>query len=308
MQQGRTRVGMLVLGAFCAVLLAPGLPAADAGSAPLLWQVRKADAQNAAVFLFAAVAVPNTTFLSFDPAVRGAFDASERLVLPNDSTRRRPGKTIALLLRKGALPEGDSLQQRLPPELYERFIARARASGVGVRRVSRVFPWFAALVLRTADLERNAYVDENEFFYYFDGLARGYKETRMLSTGAEAFDRANSMSPEVQIGVVELAIAGSEAAGEILPASHAAWLAGDVQALETALFSIPRDRPEFLPVLEHTLFAENERLAGDVEELLAEGDASFLVLPAHNLVGDRGLLARLRERGFVVERRGSGGS
>jgi uncharacterized protein YbaP (TraB family) len=163
-------------------------------------------------------------------------------------------------------------------------------------------------VLRNADLDRHAYVDENEFFYYFDGMARGYKEIRMLSTGDEAFDRANAMSPEVQVGVVELALAGSEVAPEALPAAYAAWQAGDADALEAVLFAVLRERPELLPTYEQTLFADNARLTDDIEELLAEGQVSFMVLNAHHLLGERGILALLRERGYVVERQRGGGS
>jgi len=308
MQQARMGVASLVLLALSAVVLAPRALAAEAGAVSLLWQVRATDAEDSSVFLFAAVAVPNTTFLRFDAAVGAAYDASQRLVLPNDSTRSKPGKTIGRLLRKGALPEGEGLQERLPPELYQRLLTRAKEAGVAPRRVARLVPWFAALVLRNADLDRYEYVDENEFFYYFDGMARGYKEIRMLSTGDEAFDRANAMSPEVQTGVVELALLGSEVAPEALPAAHAAWQAGDADALEAVLFAVLRERPEFLPTYEQTLFAGNARLAGQVEELLAEGQASFMVLNAHHLLGERGIPALLRERGYLVERQRGDGS
>ncbi len=94
---------------------------------------------------------------------------------------------------------------------------------------------------------------------------------------------------------------------EALPAAYAAWRAGDADTLEDVLFLALRERPEFQQTYEHTLFADNARLAGHVEELIEQGDASFMVLPAFHLLGDRGMLALLRERGYAVERQGGAG-
>ena len=287
------------------LLLAPALAVGCQGQDSLpLWQVRDPNSDATRVHILATVALPQDEQLRLDPAVLAAFEASQRLVLPNSAAL---SKQNALIGWKAHLAEGDNLSNWLSPDRFAGYVDAVVSAGFAPTHADVTAPWFASTQVRRADLKRMGFAPEREFEVYFAHLAgeRGEpKEILALEESATSYDRAAALSRDVQAQVMQRALFDSQRAETELPRAADAWRRGDVGALDDLLRATDRAHPELDESRTLTLERENERLADGVAKLLAEPGPhqDFLVADARNLLGPSGVLERLRERGFEVSR------
>jgi uncharacterized protein YbaP (TraB family) len=276
------------LASLVAAVFAPLLLAATA-DAHLLWRVSDPARPDSRAFVLATVALSQQDQLAFDPSVIEAFEASQRLVLPNSAVL---SKQNALIGWKAHLTEGDNLRNWLSLELMTRYVEAVGLAGYPATFADVTAPWFAARMVRRADLERNGFAREREFEVYFTHLAQERAEPieiLPLEDSATSYDRAAALSPEAQTELMARALEDSARASANLPAAAMAWKRGDLGGLDA--------------VLRDTDAQENQLLADALERLVAEPGAhsDFLPVDARFLLGENGVLRELRARGLNVE-------
>jgi uncharacterized protein YbaP (TraB family) len=267
------------------------------------WRITDPARPDAALYALATVALSQQETLRFDSAVMHAFEQSQRLVLPNSAAL---SKQLALLGAKAHLAEGDHLAKWLPPALHAGYVEAIGRGGFGPTIGDVTAPWFAARVVRLADLKHTGFEHESELETYFAHLAaeRGEpKQILPLEESAQSYDRAAALSREIQVQLVQRALFGSERVESDLPAAAAAWKRGDAAALDAILRETDRAHPELAESRRLTLERENERLADGAARLLAEpgSHSDFLLAESGNLLGPGGVLERLGRRGLNVE-------
>ncbi len=267
----------------------------------LLWRISSPARPEARVDVLATVAFSQQDRLAFQPEVLAAFQTGGRLVLPNDAALSPQN---ALIGWKAHLAEGDNLRNWLPPGVMARYVEAVGLAGYPPTFADVTAPWFAARMVRRADLERTGFAPEREFEVYFAHLAeeRGVPiEVLPLEESATGYDRAAAIPRPVQVKLMEQALAESRTAAQDLPAALAAWKRGDARALAVAFPAVAA------PEVARIAAAENERLADGIARLLAEPGAhrDLLLADARSLLGDDGLLEKLAARGLRVEAIGS---
>jgi uncharacterized protein YbaP (TraB family) len=151
--------------------------------------------------------------------------------------------------------------------------------------------WAAALLLGNAvrESETGNGVDR-------DLLDEG-KPVEALETFATQFARFDRLSEAEQRQL--LAAVARDAARKDAEAQAAAWLTGDLTALETRL---GRDlAPQ--PALRKALVAErNDYFTARIVETIEERRRPFVAVGAGHMLGPEGLPAQLAERGYTVRR------
>jgi uncharacterized protein YbaP (TraB family) len=286
-----------------ALLLASPGPALAQPDAPLAFTVRAAEREQPRVHLLASVAVPDTTRLGLSAEILAALRGSSRVVLRNDATRK---KQNALLGEHGHLPEGELLGNWVGTPLLQRYARAIEAGDFPPGTGDVAMPWLAARVVRQSDLRRTHYAPEDEYELYVAALAldgRPRIEVEWLEAASEGYARLAALPRELQTALFEAVLLASERADQDIPALYAAVEAGDPAETARIAEAVLSARPDWLPLFEQTRFADNRRLAEAVATRLGPdvvGD-SFFPLPAVSLVGVRGVVSLLRERGYIVE-------
>ncbi len=281
---------------------AEAAPAAETEAALPLWRVREAGADGASLYVLATVALGEDERLRFDPAVLDAFEQAGRLVLPDNAAL---SKQNALIGWKAHLAEGDVLSNWLPEEVFSGYVEAVGRAGFPPTYANVTAPWFAARMVRAADLRRTGFTPEREFEVFFAHLAeeRGDpKPILPLEESATSYDRAAALSKPIQVEIMQRALADSARADSDLPAAAAAWKAGDLPALDGILRRSDREHPEWAESRSRTTTFESARLADGVRRLLAEPGphTDFLLAESRYVIGTGGLLARLRQAGLQV--------
>jgi uncharacterized protein YbaP (TraB family) len=278
-----------------------------AGRPLLLWQVDARGGAGGTAYVLGSIHMGPAQGLDLDPRIEEAFRGSDALVVEVDTTKLDPLDMARALLDRGALPAGETLQDRIAPETWQQLEKTLDELGVAPVTMSVFEPWVVAIHLVSLQFSAQGYDSEGGVDQYFLDEAAGQKEIVSLETLDFQLSLFDELSPELQELLLEDALAGQAAIDSESRAMLDAWQRGDAEALEAMIFSTLRERPEFAPLYQVTYFDRNRRMADALEGMLATPRTWFVVVGAGHVVGERGIVALLAERGHGV-RRLSGGS
>ncbi len=270
----------------------------DPTGSSMLWRVRHPEYSDAApVHLLASHPLAKHRRLRFDASVMEAFAAADELVLGNTSVQ--PGQ-VGRLGRAGSLPKGERLADRISPELHARIGEALDALGIASADWQRRMPWYAAVSLDARHRRATDFANARELAIYFHHLAtvsNPPKRIRHLERSEVTYVRLAARSGEDQVAMLGVALDALEAGPAALSQSETAWLAGDVEALQAAW------RDAAVAGLEALTSGDDpERLARVILASVESNDSkAFFVAHARAVMGEAGVLDRLRAAGMRVE-------
>lgn len=268
----------------------------NAHAEPAMWSV--AGAKNT-VYLFGSVHLLPEGGFSIDGKLAGAYRDAEQVCFEVDTSRLDEATTTTITLGRAIDPQGRNLFQLLGPAA-DRARTAAAAADIDIAPFAPFEPWFAGLTISVIALKQHGYDVEHGVEQVIEASAgRDGKARCGLETLDDQLGMLDGMPADLQEKLLMQSLEEAGDIDEVIRPLLAAWRAGDERAL---LQSLDADFAGYPELAEQLIFARNERWAGQVSDLLEETDDVLLVVGALHLVGDRGLPALLRKRGFQVRR------
>jgi uncharacterized protein YbaP (TraB family) len=269
-------------------------PIAPAHAAAPVWSVK---GKHNTVYLLGSV-----HFLSASEKLPAAADAAyaeaESLLMEIDLDDLDPREMQQLTLELGLLPDNQTLETHLGPEVYPKVAAHARELGVDPALLNRFRPWFAALTLvqlhlMKMGLDPSAGVEQR----LAARAAADAKPIEGLETIREQLTLLASLPDEQQREFLLYSVEDAERATREIDALIDAWRRGDAQAL-AKLLSHGFDQ---FPDLYRPLTVErNRKWLSDLTDLLDDRDDYLVVVGTLHLVGDDSVVELLRGKGYKV--------
>ncbi|MBJ6984113.1 TraB/GumN family protein [Luteimonas sp. MC1750] len=286
----------------------PVLPAAaTAPPVPLLWKV--SDADNSLYLLGSFhLLLPGDYPLSRD--VDMAFADAEKLVFEM-APEEMASPQLGLQMAQAAMrTDGSTLDQQLGPELAAKLASWGRdnaaqlaATGMTVEVLQRFEPWFVGMMVTISQMMGIGFDPALGLDAHMGGLAhQAQKPATGLETGAQQIAFLDGMDDGEQLQMLEQALDQAEAGADQTLALHAAWRAGDVEAiLAGTVAELRRDFPELYRAIN---VERNDAWLPKLEARLHEDgeDDTLVVVGAMHLLGDDGVVEKLRAKGYAVER------
>jgi uncharacterized protein YbaP (TraB family) len=281
-------------------LLAALLAHAQKGSTPLLFEVRSA---TNTVYLLGTVHVGSRQMYPMSSAVEEAFARSRVLALEIDPNDRE----AALAALQGSLYRPpDNLRNHISPELLAELQEVLPRIGLPIEYAQTMKPPLLAITLAMMEIARLGY---DPAMGVESHLAARAKERGMplvqLESAEEQMRLFDLLSEPTQAAVLAQAlhsIARDEMAGE-LDELLAAWSQGDAKRLLEVIERENADLPTGMgEELREALYTRRNRgMAAKVEAMLAGEVPHFVAVGAGHLLGEDGVVALLRARGFTVK-------
>jgi uncharacterized protein YbaP (TraB family) len=191
---------------------------------------------------------------------------------------------------------------RLPAALTRRLRAQAVKVCTPWDGLSTMPPMLIATVLTLRDAAWEGLFAEYASEMVLAGYAKGAgKSIDVLETTAIQRAALTGGHAAEQLAAVEDALGGLErgATRREVVAIAEAWAGGDLETLRRTLLGVsPADQDG----LERLVTARNPGMAARVEALHADGRRPFVAAGILHMIGETGLPALLRARGFTVER------
>ena len=267
----------------------------------IFWRV---SSQTATVYLLGSIHVGKESFYPLAQVVEGAFEKAEKLVVEIEMTPETEAAAAMKLLRVGRLPAGDTLTKHLDEASHQLYLQRMKEVGLPAAGFESFRPWFAALTLTVMQLQKLGYSPDQ-------GIDRHYMERAQakgtpivaLETVDEQVGLFTGLSEEVQLLMLKETLAELGKLGEMLGGMLEAWKRGDDAHLEKLLME-EMHKPEYRALFQKLFLDRNVRMAEKIAGFLKDRGTYFVVVGAGHLVGKKGIVDILRERGFQPDRPG----
>jgi uncharacterized protein len=278
-------------------LLAVGLfGCLTAQAASPVWAIRGA---HNTVYLAGSVHLLPTAQATLPAGLLRAYANSSRLVMEIDLGRLDQQQLAEWILEHGQLPPGTTLPAVIGAERYGELTHAAGDFGLPQQALENQAPWVIALELTDLEYMKLGYDPEQGVEEqlvqraHADGKATGGLETVDAELGSLA-----GLSQADQVRMLDQTLKELREPPSELEDIVSAWRSGDAPHLAKLLADEYRE----FPGLYRPLVTERNLLwLPQIEQMLAAGDNSLVVVGALHLVGDGGLLELLRRDGYKPE-------
>ncbi|WP_051414674.1 TraB/GumN family protein [Pseudoxanthomonas suwonensis] len=281
------------------LLLAGAAPAHAGPPVPLLWKV--SDADNA-VYLLGSFHLLSAEDYPLSPEVDAAFADAESLLFELAPGEAGSPELAARLAQAGTRSGPGSLREDLGPELWARLERYARANQMSLEGLARFEPWFIGLSIGMVEMGRSGLDPELGLDRHLMGAAaRAGKPAAGLERAEQQLAVLAGMALEEQKQLLAEALdeAGKPSQSREL---YKAWRAGDAQRLwqEMAV----EMRRQYPALYRRINIERNDAWVPQLEARLAlgEGEDTLAVVGALHLLGEDGVVEKLRAKGYRVER------
>jgi uncharacterized protein len=278
-----------------AMFACASLSAAPALAQPPVWIVH---GPHATVVLFGSVHLL-APGVDWEPAaLKAALAKADDLwfEIPIDPSSGLAAQQYAI--KRGLLPEGQTLSALLTPDDRARLANAAKSCGLSPALLDRLRPWYADLALSVASYKLGK-AEADTGVEQVLSAANPAIPRQAFETAIEQIGFLADVPEKDQIDSLRETMNEVKTGPAVYKRLVDAWLAGDVKALrKEALEPMMKQAPGEYRAL---VVDRNRRWIARIEQRLAGQGEAVMVVGAGHLVGPDGVPALLRRDGFRVD-------
>ncbi len=294
-------IGRLVRSTIAAALacLAMATGALPAAAQPAFWVIKDADST---IYLLGTIHVlkPDTAWRGpkLDTAMKEAQELW--LELPTTDPATMQSDMLKIVQKHGLAPQLP-LSKDLTPEEIKTLDEAAALAGLSASQLNVYRPWFAALTISNATIERAGYDSSSGVDRKVEAIF-GAREIapKGLETIEEQMGVFTGMARKQELAFLRETLEEYKNASVELDQMVARWASGDVDNLEKLLVEEMKDKN--LDIYKVLIVDRNASWAGKIAELITGKGTIFIAVGAMHLIGPDSVLAMLKARGIEAER------
>jgi uncharacterized protein len=280
--------------------LASAAPAAAQQAAPRNILYRAEGPGGATVYLLGSIHLLSADAYPLAGPVEAAYADAERVYFEvnlDSLVARAPSIMNIAMLR-----DGSTLRDLIPAELYDRVQAAAQpyaAQGLGMSVLDRFEPWMVAMLFTQLEWARAGLQAQYGLDTHFEGRAQqDGKPMGAFESVDFQLGLMDGFTAEQQVEFLRQTLDDLPGTAKTMEGMVAAWRAGDAAAIDSLMNGSMGEYPELYARM---LTDRNTAWVPQIEQLLRGTDDVLVVVGAAHLVGDRSVVAMLRQRGYTVE-------
>ncbi|MDH5508734.1 MAG: TraB/GumN family protein [Nitrospinota bacterium] len=261
----------------------------------------KAVSPEGEIHLLGSIHVGDDSFYPLDPAIEKAFEQSSALVVEVDITDQDLAALQQVVMQKGFCAPGDSLDKHISPEAQKAVASYLDGADPAIQMVRRMKPWAVYLVLEEIGMKKMGLDPAKGIDNHFLNKANeNGKKISELESMEYQLDLISGFDDRLQESLIMMAVTDIDKRRDDVASIIYAWKSGNAPLLESLVFSSLKKNPELEPVYEKMFFHRNKVMANNIAQMALSGDKLFVVVGAGHLVGEKGVVRLLREKGFAI--------
>lgn len=255
-------------------------------------------------YLFGTIHVGKQGFFPLEPEVTRALADSSALVLELDTRIHKPFEQA--LAKYGSYPAGDSITRHLSPRALAQLNKALDKAGLALQNVAMYRPWLVANILVGTEIEKHGYHRSNGVEGFLLTVAAQQKKQvhelesadYQLSLFASLDDAQQERYLVENLDDLENGRALQKSAGLI-----DAWSNADAARIDVMARELTSGDSVSATFMDRTLLGKrNPEMAAHIERIMQSDQVAFVGIGLLHLVGDNGIPALLRQRGYEVEK------
>lgn len=293
--------GLLLGGTAAQARDAAATPAASSGApVPLLWKVTGPG--NSRLYLLGSFHLLEKGDYPLAADVEQAFAASRRVVFELSPRDLESPQLAQKMVQAAMRTDGTELKSDLDAATWTRLQAYAAQNQLPLAQLQGMKPWFVGLTITLSQFAKMGLDPALGLDRHF---MRRATETGKATSGLEDIDTQVSvlsgMSRQEQQQMVAEALEQAGKGDEMGRKLHDAWRRGDDKLLWTSMAS--EMRGEYPQLYKRINTDRNDAWVPKLQQYLKDGQGGTLVVVGTlHLLGNDGVVEKLRAKGYEVER------
>lgn len=286
----------------CKELTSAGLPPALAKLAPaetrpmLLWKLTQ---PNHTLYLMGSLNYGTADMYPLPESVMDAFAESKALVVAKElDAGTDPASSGGFLMAKGSYTDGSSLQNHVKPVTWQKTVELARTFNLSEESLHSLRPWMAALKLKNAALKQAGLDEKLSVDKTFVKAGETLKPIMELNPVDEQVKHYDSLTDAEQEQLLIRALSEADNKNGYFRSMVDLWKKGDADALAYSLNHTAEALSKSEKLLQDKNQAQTEAMADKMAEMTADGRTYFMIVDVKRLVGEKGIIALLKAKGF----------
>ena len=275
-------------------------PVAQTARHPLLWKV--SDADNS-VYLLGSFHLLKQEDYPLPKEIDAAFDDAESLVFEIDPREMTAPETATTIRKYAAYEEGQSLSTVLPKPTLDKLGNLVSLTGGSVQTLEQSEPWMVSLSLVLGITNAMGFKAELGLDrHLMERAAKAGKPTGGLETIEAQMQAMDSVPYAEQASGLDEFLDDPKQAIKQMQDMHGWWRSGDVARLDSEMRAeMANKTPESYKLLD---VDRNDAWVPKIETRLkdSKADDTLVVVGTLHLLGEDGLVEKLRAKGYAVER------
>lgn len=261
-----------------------------------LWRV--SNGENS-LFIGGTIHVLRKSDYPLPPAFDEAFNQASKLIFETDVAATEDPAFGQQMMQRMMYSDGRTLKDGLSPTVYQQLEKFCAERGVPIVMLQQMRPPIAVLTLTMLELQRLGIADAGVDSHYFQRAKAEQKKIGELETVIEQLDFLANLGKGREDDFVRYSLNDMQQLETVMRDLTAAWREGDQQKM--AALALDEMRQQFPGIYQQLLAGRNKNWLPRIESMLKDPEVELVLVGALHLVGDEGVLALLRGRGYQVE-------
>ena len=261
-----------------------------------IWKVTK---DNRHLYLGGTVHVLSSADYPLPAPYESVYRDSQRLIFETDMRKLQSLEFQQVMLQSLTYREGKTLADVLSAQTYRKLQAYCDSRGIPLASIESFKPGLLTTVMLLTELQRLGIsgIGVDEFMH--SKTQQDGKPVGNLETVEEQLGFLEQMGRGKEDELIEYTLRDISDLKPLMNSLKAAWRSGDMPELErVALDPYIEDFPD---TLNNLLRDRNEKWMPEIEAMLESEEVEFILVGVLHLVGNQGLLAQLKSRGYALE-------
>jgi uncharacterized protein YbaP (TraB family) len=261
-----------------------------------LWRVQS---KASTVYLLGSIHLLKKESYPLDQKIETAFDKSPVLAVEaniNDISKL----DIHKLLESAFYQNDETLGKHVSLGTYGLIKKEAERLGIPLELVNKQRPWFLALTFESLELLKLGFDPNYGIDSYFLSKAKEKKILELESLDYQ-INLLSKFSDDDQELFLLYTLKDLSTLGKELDQLIRAWTSGDTKGVESLLAKTVTENERMSSIYEKLILERNRSMASRIEDFLRTEGTCFVIAGAGHLIGNKGIVEILREKGYSVE-------
>jgi uncharacterized protein YbaP (TraB family) len=262
-----------------------------------MWKVRS---RATTVYILGSIHFMKKELYPLNRRIESAFDKSD--VLAVEANVDDVSKLdIQGLLEKAFYPDDDTLEKHVSSETYGRVKKAFEEFGIPAWLMDKQKPWLLALTLESLGLVKLGFDPSYGIDMHFLSEASGKKKIKELESMDYQINLLSGFSDSEQEAFLLSTLKDLKSHEKEVDKLLDAWNSGDTVGMESILQKSVLEDKGMASVYDKLVYERNRNMALKIEGYLKTGETHFVVVGAAHLLGEKGIINLLRQKGYDTE-------
>lgn len=261
-----------------------------------LWRIQS---RNSTVYALGSIHLLKPDLYPLNKTIENAFAKSGSLAVEANVNNINVNN-MQNLVERGLYSDGDSLITHVSEETLELLNRETDRAGLPTQVFYKQKPWLLALTLQSLELIAVGYKPEYGIDQHFLSKAGGKKIIELESIDYQLNLLSGFSDSEQELFLLytlrDLRTLVKEADNMV-----EAWKSGNVKLMDSIMKESAFGDNRLDPIYDKLIIQRNKKMASKIEGFLKGKGTCFVVVGAAHLLGERGIIQLLRDKGYSVD-------